>query len=296
MNILALFDELEKLGAVSAEDARRSLDRLDTLERSKPTAEQAVRYGTLGALAGGATKAISHGIEHGKMPGVRGVLGAAAGGAIGMGALPLVRAHLDRRAEKSKLREFMKQGFEASAYSTPIEGAKPNIMESRGPMRGMPITSAFPRPKVASELVKKEMPYLHTVYKDPKIIPHAELEEAAGWIQKHPEARPKVAFEVSQYSGPLSMGKFPLVSGLPPASRPSLQSTFQGKQDALQMAKSSGAMVQTGITPAAKLQSAQSIGSPKITQPTFSGQPSQADLSKPIGFGMKLPGAVKGTL
>jgi len=137
----------------------------------------------------------------------------------------------------------------ASSYSTPIEGAKPNIMESRGPMRSMPITAPF--------------------------------------------LSPKVAFTVSQYSGPLSMGPFKMVSGMPPFTAPSLRAGFTKKQDALQMAKSSGAMAQTGLTPKSLLSSGQALAKPKITNPSG---PSIGDLSKPIGFGSKLPGATKGTL
>ena len=48
----SLFDELEKLGAISDDQARRSLDRLDQLDKNKPTPGQVGRYGALGAGAG----------------------------------------------------------------------------------------------------------------------------------------------------------------------------------------------------------------------------------------------------
>jgi hypothetical protein len=276
MNLTATLDELEKLGAISADEARRTLDRLDSVEKGKPTGVQAAQYGTLGAGAGALTRGVSHYIEHGKLPTTRSALGAAAGGAIGLGAVPLIRTAVDRHRERSKLREFMKQSvvktaeneeelkeapaarqpisfhdhyktsMSASQYSTPIEGAKPNRMVSEGPMRSAPIVSPFP----------------------------------------------KLSFAVSQYSGPLSMGPFRMASGLPPFTAPSLRAGFTKKQDALQMAKSS-AMAEGGLTPKSLLSSGQRIGKAKITNPSG---PSIGDLSKPIGFGSKLPGATKGTL
>ena len=151
-----------------------------------------------------------------------------------------VHNHLKKEQEKN--------AFSASAYSTPIEGAKPNRMVSEGPQRSAPLVN-FP-------------------------------------LQK-------VSFSVSQYSGPLSMGPFRMASGLPPFRAPSLQAGFERKQDALQMSKSSGAMAQNGLSPAGMLASGQGVGKPKITNPSG---PSLGDLSKPIGFGSKIPGAAKGTL
>ena len=105
-----LFDELEKLGAVSTEEARRSLDRLETLEQNKPTIGQVARYGALGAAAGGGTKLLGNAIEHGGIPTSRAGLAGAAGGAIGLGAVPIIRQHLDRKAELGRLKKFMHQG------------------------------------------------------------------------------------------------------------------------------------------------------------------------------------------
>ena len=212
MRLEIFFDELVKLGTISADDARRSMDRLDSLEKSKPNMGQIARYGALGATAGALTKGIGHAIEHGRLPTGRAAIGSAIGGAIGMGAMPLVRHHLDRRAEMGKLREFVRE--------------------------------------------------------------------------------PKQAFAVSQYSGPLSYGPFKMTSGMPPFSAPGLGAGFQKKQDALATVKVS-TMLQRGLSPKSMLASSQTVGEAKLTDPTG---PSIADLSKPIGFGTKLPGAVKGTL
>jgi hypothetical protein len=105
----AFFDELVKLGAISDAQAQASADRLDTLEKSKPTGGQIARYGALGAGAGGVGRLVSHSIEHGVRPSLRGVGGAAAAGAIGMGAMPLIRSQLDRRAEAGHLKKYLQQ-------------------------------------------------------------------------------------------------------------------------------------------------------------------------------------------
>lgn len=104
------FDELEKLGAVSADEARRSFDQLQALDQSKPTLGQVARYGLLGAAAAPAVHAIGNLVE-GKPPieGMRELAGQAVKGAIGMGAVPLLRQHLDRRAAYGRLKKFMTQ-------------------------------------------------------------------------------------------------------------------------------------------------------------------------------------------
>lgn len=109
MNVRVFFDELTKLGAVSDQQAQSSIDRLEALEKAKPTGGQLARYGILGAGAGAVGKLVSHGIEHGTLPARRGLAGAGAAGTIAMGAVPLVRSALDRRAEAGKLKSYMKQ-------------------------------------------------------------------------------------------------------------------------------------------------------------------------------------------
>jgi hypothetical protein len=100
----------EKLSAVSDEEARRSLDRLDQLEKNTPTGGQVARYGALGAGAGALGHVVSRAIEGGgRSVTRRSALGAAAAGAIGMGGVPLVRGALDRHAEKRVLRGYLHQ-------------------------------------------------------------------------------------------------------------------------------------------------------------------------------------------
>ena len=107
---------LGKYAEVSAEQARRSLDRLDSLERNKPTLGQAARYGAVGGLGGAAIGAIGHAVETGSplkgaTPKAKllNVASNAVKGALGGGALPLVRTGLDRRAETNTLRHFMQE-------------------------------------------------------------------------------------------------------------------------------------------------------------------------------------------
>lgn len=112
--------ELAKTAEVTADQARRSFDRLDTLERNKPTVGQAARYGAVGGLGGAAIGAVGHAIEGGSLlkgdtPKAK-LLNLAANtakGALGGGALPLARAHLDRRAETGTLRRFMQENTSA---------------------------------------------------------------------------------------------------------------------------------------------------------------------------------------
>jgi hypothetical protein len=125
--------DLAKHAEVSPEQARRSLDRLDTLERNKPDLKQVRRYATVGGLGGMGVKAIGNTIENyhpTKLPGLKGKLvglGAAAvkgkdtgekirslasmgvTGALGAGVIPLARSGTDRRAEVKTLRRYMRE-------------------------------------------------------------------------------------------------------------------------------------------------------------------------------------------
>ncbi len=116
-----------KSAAVSEDQARRSLDRLDTLERNKPTLGQVGRYGGIGGLGGAAIGAVGNAIETGSA--LKGAtprekaLNLAAStvkGALGGGALPLLRAHSDRHAEMGTLRKFMVQDKVAAIGAAPL--------------------------------------------------------------------------------------------------------------------------------------------------------------------------------
>jgi hypothetical protein len=108
MNFASAIDELLKLGAVSDRQALAALDRLDTLERNKPTKKRVARYAAVGAAAAPVIAGVGHLLEGTKpAKGVRSLVGHAAKGALATGALPLIQQHLDRRGEKKVLKEYL---------------------------------------------------------------------------------------------------------------------------------------------------------------------------------------------
>ena len=123
----AFVDELHKLGALTAQEARESLARLEELEEA-PTLKQIGAYTALGAGSGPVIGGIQRMVRG---PGInpfsrsatspahpaRQLASEAAGGALFSGALPLVRGEYDKWQETSKLRSFL-EGNE-SAYLTP---------------------------------------------------------------------------------------------------------------------------------------------------------------------------------
>lgn len=125
IDVRAFLDELEKLGAVSDEQARRSLDRLDTLEQQQPTASQVARYAGVGAASGLGARALSDAISektlfHGSKGSFRKGLGVAAAGALTSGAVPLIRAHLDRQAEEETLKRYLIEQEQNPAPVAPV--------------------------------------------------------------------------------------------------------------------------------------------------------------------------------
>jgi len=244
MRVAACIDELVKLGMITPAHAEASLERLQSLEETQPTAGQALRYGALGALAGPLATGVGDAVKGrplfapaergGKaipFGRTRGVLGAAAVGALTGGALPFLRNRLDQAAEKRTLQQFMNEYQAAQAQKT--AAAK-----------------------------KKEGDFSASY--DPG------------------------SFRVSPYSGPLSYGPWILASMLNGGDDPSLDVTVERK-------KAAGALTPVGVTPQAKLTSAQNIGQPKVSGPSAPGG-SIADIAKPRGYGMPMPGALKGTI
>jgi hypothetical protein len=108
----------------------------------------------------------------------------------------------------------------------------------------------------------------------------------------------------SQYSGPLSLGSFKMVSSIPGFNNPELEAKptkqahlatvlHAGFKDELK--KLAGGMnTATGAMHAAgKLHATQSVGAPKTTAPAG---PSIAQVSKPQGYGVPISGAKKNML
>lgn len=96
-------------------------------------------------------------------------------------------------------------------------------------------------------------------------------------------------FATSQYSGPLSYGRFKMTSGLPPFRSPAMtkHDPKAGDPDAWMVGANKTA---APLTPAGRLAATAAVGKPKVSAPPG---PSIADIAKPKGFGMKLPGATK---
>jgi len=107
--IKGFFDELEKLGAISDEQAQRSLDQLDQLEKNKPTLGQMGRYAGVGAIAAPVIGAIGDVIGGRPGGGLRGVASRAVTGGLSASAIPLARSALDRRASIGHLKKYMQQ-------------------------------------------------------------------------------------------------------------------------------------------------------------------------------------------
>jgi hypothetical protein len=122
---------LLKVAGISDDDARRSLDRLDTLERTKPTARQVGRYAAIGAAAAPAIGALANVVKGkpafegtGGFSKLRDAASTAVKGGLGASVIPLARTHLDRKAELGTLRRYVadqpKLSFAVSAYSGPL--------------------------------------------------------------------------------------------------------------------------------------------------------------------------------
>lgn len=117
--------------------------------------------------------------------------------------------------------------------------------------------------------------------------------------------RVKTGFATSEYSGPLSMGRFVYRNpmGMPgPTSMPQRRMTTTPEPDKPRVKLSNvvaRAFVELGMlekegylsTPAARLSKARAVGKPRTTSPPG---PSVAQIAKPVGFGTPLPGATKG--
>jgi hypothetical protein len=108
VNFRAAMDELVKLGAVSDVQAEAALERLDSLEKNKPSVGQ-----MLGSGAGVASKALGTMVEHGGAPSFAGrlapraLLAAGLTGGLMAGATPVIRAGLDRHREIGTLKKFL---------------------------------------------------------------------------------------------------------------------------------------------------------------------------------------------
>jgi hypothetical protein len=116
---------------------------------------------------------------------------------------------------------------------------------------------------------------------------------------KHAGVGVGAGMTASQYSGPLSLGSFKMVSGIPGFNNPELAAKPTKQASAFftevtKLLKLGGMNTATGAMHAAgKLHATQSVGAPKTTAPAG---PSIAEVSKPQGFGVPISGAKKNML
>jgi hypothetical protein len=115
VKISSCLDELQKLGAISDEQASQAADRLEALEQSGVTARQAGRYALIGAAAGPAVTAVGRLVAGrsstgaGAWRGTRDAAESAVKGALTGGAVPLLRKHVDQKTEEVKLKKYLRQ-------------------------------------------------------------------------------------------------------------------------------------------------------------------------------------------
>lgn len=111
MDLRACLDEMQKLGAISDEQARRAADRLDALHQNAPSAKQMGRNVAIGAAAGPVVGAVGNvimgNLKDAKSPRV--ALANAAKGALATGSVPLLQRSLDRKSEEKTLKTYLKE-------------------------------------------------------------------------------------------------------------------------------------------------------------------------------------------
>lgn len=101
----SLFDELEKLGVISNDQALASYQQLQKLQDDAPTAKQVGRYALVGAVGAPAINSVGNVIRKGSIT-PRGLAADAVKGALGASVIPLVQHELDRRSEMRTLRRW----------------------------------------------------------------------------------------------------------------------------------------------------------------------------------------------
>ncbi len=225
----SILGELQKLRAVIEEQARRSMDRLDTLEKSKPTMGQMGRYAAIGAAAGPAVKAVSNLVkgkplsDFGQVVGsgvrgaLRGVAGDAAAGAAAAGAVPLLRGHLDRKAEIGTLKKYVHQYHN----STPHLDA-----ETGTPSPVAPVT------KQAARIAKLFPRATSAIRRQSWDLDKQSVQAALG--RDRADEKEKKAFEQSMYGSTGGFVDFNQTSSQPGFRRPHPSaSSFKKTPDAL---------------------------------------------------------------
>lgn len=326
----ACLDELSKLGEVSPAEARRALERLESLEDNKPTGEQVLRYGALGAVSGPAISALGE-MAAGRKPyraATKGILGlgkavsssparAVAGdalkGALTAGAIPLVRSSLDRHAEIGKLNRFMQEysAEQAPEPEVPVihktggvgQGAAMTVSEYSGPTGG----GGF---NLVSGLPNKAPPGLQSVVQKAgefaKLGFMEALMEAIHALGGGAEMVMDGAGNVLETAGALAL---PIVKDVAHAAAPALAPALvhlDQRRLQEQVFKGAELLAPKAKTPAAMLRQAQNVGTaahnqapgPSIDQTVGRVQPpafKAPGMPKLPGWGKPTMGTTKAT-
>lgn len=118
----ACLQELLKLAhEASKEEALGALDRLEGIERARPTAGQMARGAIIGGAVGPAASAVGKLISHGHFQAPREALSQAVTGALAGSAVPFIKNRLESTAERRMLRNYVDQGVGGRRLATQIE-------------------------------------------------------------------------------------------------------------------------------------------------------------------------------
>ncbi|HEU4536026.1 MAG TPA: hypothetical protein VFS00_18000, partial [Polyangiaceae bacterium] len=218
----AVFAELVKIGAISEQQARAALDRYELAQATRPTAPQVARYGVLGAASGPVIGAVGDAISGRPLLGggnpkarLRSAVGSAAMGALGSGAIPLVRSRLDQQAEKKVLRGYLNQG--------------PTAKEARANVRALlELIDGIDervRTQVGSQAAQAAVGKLRE--KDSAM---SGITPARRMSEDYPAAIVKAGFQTSAYDGGIGRPTAPQVSQVPAFRVPSLRAVVEKKE------------------------------------------------------------------
>jgi len=128
--------------------------------------------------------------------------------------------------------------------------------------------------------------------------PWAQIQSSVGYVfPPSALAAEKVAFQTSEFSGPLSYGRFPMVSSQPGFRAPNIRAKpFQNRPQQIHTGNMKlGALLSpTAVgSPKSQLGSSMKIGRPRFTAPSG---PSVHQIAKPKGFGSPIPGSKKSVI
>jgi hypothetical protein len=297
------------------ESAKMASMRDELLVRAKELEEKASVPRILGETAAGGLAGGSLGYLGARAMGADPVIGglAAAGGAVGgaLGGAGLrMRANSKRAREKAsvnaRLRHLNKEAEDLSG--------NPYLLDQVGKPKVRQRNAEAPEPKYRVKVALQQpqgvfgMPTQMGVGlgKQPGMNPAQQLAKTQNiGVPKLQQPKMKTlsmktaglkhAFATSQFSGTLGGGTSDIyrpsdVKYGGPASEEDLK---KAKAKLAAMADELAKLNGVATTPKGKLYSTQRVGAPKTTAPPG---PSISELSKPVGYGTKAPGAVKNSI